>query len=87
MTPLKWFPRIFRVGEMATSRIEAFSDGVFAIIITLLVLESISLLHAIAVLLAVVDTRLSIALYVLLPIMFFIPSKLERTRSTPKFIA
>jgi uncharacterized membrane protein len=35
----KRFPRIFRVGEMPTSRIEAFSDGVFAIIITLLVLE------------------------------------------------
>jgi len=214
MTPLKWFPRIFRVGEMPTSRIEAFSDGVFAIIITLLVLEihvpqvsgsDISdalqrsllgmtpkflsyilsfaivciwwvahhqlfhilrrtdrgllwlnnlfllwlafipfptalmgdypgvrlavmsygavttlagvsfclvryyafyiaglvdeqidrrllkhamirsvinpVLHAIAVLLALVDTRLSIVLYVLLPIMFFVPSKLERTRS------
>jgi hypothetical protein len=38
-------------------------------------------LHAIAVLLALVDTRLSIVLYVLLPIMFFVPSKLERTRS------
>src|SRR5260370_29267959 len=35
----KRFPRIFRVGEMPTARIEAFSDGVFAIIITLLVLE------------------------------------------------
>ena len=31
--------RLFRVGEMPTTRIEAFSDGVFAIIVTLLVLE------------------------------------------------
>jgi len=35
-------------------------------------------LHSIAVLLAFVDTRLSIALYIILPMMFFIPSKLER---------
>jgi uncharacterized membrane protein len=35
-------------------------------------------LHCIAVLLALVDTRLSITLYVILPMMFFIPSKLER---------
>jgi hypothetical protein len=34
-------------------------------------------LHSIAVLLAFVDTRLSIALYIILPLMFFIPSKLE----------
>jgi uncharacterized membrane protein len=31
--------RFFRVGDMATSRIEAFSDSVFAVILTLLVLE------------------------------------------------
>ena len=31
--------RLFRVGEMSTGRIEAFSDGVFAIVMTLLVLE------------------------------------------------
>src|SRR5262245_45069387 len=31
--------RLFRVGEMPTSRIEAFSDGVFAIVITLLILS------------------------------------------------
>jgi uncharacterized membrane protein len=30
---------LFRVGEMSTGRIEAFSDGVFAIVMTLLVLE------------------------------------------------
>jgi uncharacterized membrane protein len=36
------------------------------------------ILHAIAVSLAFVDTKLSIALYVILPLMFFIPSKLER---------
>lgn len=35
-------------------------------------------LHSIAVLLAFADTRLSIALYIILPLMFFIPSKLER---------
>ena len=35
-------------------------------------------LHSFAVLLAFVDTRLSIALYIILPLMFFIPSKLER---------
>jgi hypothetical protein len=28
--------------------------------------------------LAFVDTRLSIALYIILPLMFFVPSKLER---------
>src|SRR5207302_11372184 len=31
--------RLFRVGEMPTSRIEAFTDGVFAIVITLLILS------------------------------------------------
>jgi TMEM175 potassium channel family protein len=31
--------RLFRVAEMPTSRIEAFSDGVFAIVITLLILS------------------------------------------------
>src|SRR5215470_7381354 len=31
--------RLFRVGEMPTSRIEAFSDGVFAIVVTLLILS------------------------------------------------
>jgi uncharacterized membrane protein len=35
-------------------------------------------LHAIAVLLAFLDTRLSITLYIILPLMFFVPSKLER---------
>ena len=35
-------------------------------------------LHCIALLLALVDTRLSIALYIILPLMFFIPSKLEK---------
>jgi uncharacterized membrane protein len=32
-------PRFFRVGDMPTSRIEAFSDAIFAVILTLLVLE------------------------------------------------
>ena len=36
------------------------------------------ILNSIAVLLAFVDTRLSIALYIILPLIFFIPSKLER---------
>src|SRR6516162_7845433 len=36
------------------------------------------ILHCIAVLLALIDTRLAIALYIVLPLMFFIPSKLER---------
>src|SRR5215470_5821491 len=31
--------RLFQVSEMSTARIEAFSDGVFAIVMTLLVLE------------------------------------------------
>src|ERR1700751_5699102 len=31
--------RLFRVGEMPTTRIEAFREGVFPIVITLLVLE------------------------------------------------
>jgi hypothetical protein len=35
-------------------------------------------LHSIAVLLAFADTRLSIALYIILPLMFFVPSRLER---------
>jgi len=30
---------VFRVGSMSVGRIEAFSDGVFAIVVTLLVLE------------------------------------------------
>ena len=30
---------LFRVSEMSTGRIEAFSDGVFSIVMTLLVLE------------------------------------------------
>src|SRR5579872_2835308 len=30
---------LFKVGDMPTSRIEAFSDGIFAVILTLLVLE------------------------------------------------
>jgi uncharacterized membrane protein len=32
-------PAIFRTGPLATSRVEAFSDGVLAVVITLLVLE------------------------------------------------
>ena len=32
-------PRIFRTGSLPTSRVEAFSDGVLAVVITLLVLE------------------------------------------------
>jgi uncharacterized membrane protein len=39
------------------------------------------ILHAVAVLLALIDTRLAITLYVLLPLLFFIPSKLEKYRS------
>lgn len=31
--------RLLRVGDMATSRVEALSDGIFAVILTLLVLE------------------------------------------------
>jgi uncharacterized membrane protein len=38
--------------------------------------------HCIAVLLAFVDTRLSIALYAILPLIFFIPSKLEKQISS-----
>lgn len=32
-------PNLFRTGPLATSRVEAFSDGVLAVVITLLVLE------------------------------------------------
>lgn len=39
MKPLDRPRGLFRVGAMSTGRIEAFSDGVFAIVITLLVLE------------------------------------------------
>jgi uncharacterized membrane protein len=35
-------------------------------------------LHFLAVLLALVDTRLTLALYVALPLLFFVPSKLDR---------
>jgi hypothetical protein len=41
-------------------------------------------LHSIAVLFAFVDTRLSIVLYIILPLMFFIPSKLESYLQTER---
>jgi uncharacterized membrane protein len=43
--------------------------------------------HCIAVLLAFVDTRLSIALYAILPLTFFIPSKLEKHVSSRERVA
>jgi hypothetical protein len=36
------------------------------------------LLHLIAVLLAWVDTRISLAFYVAIPLLFFLPSRLEQ---------
>src|SRR5262245_45631100 len=39
MPGLRPLGRLFRVGEMPTGRIEAYSDGVFAIVSTLLILS------------------------------------------------
>src|SRR5262245_58311360 len=37
--PPRWYPGSSRRGEMSKGRLEAFSDGVFAILITIMVLE------------------------------------------------
>jgi uncharacterized membrane protein len=64
---------VFYVGNLVDERIDRH-------LLRLAMVRSIvnPVLHAIAVLLAFVDTRLSIALYIILPLMFFVPSKLER---------
>src|SRR5262249_2319594 len=41
------------------------------------------ILHLIAILLALVSTKLAIALYVMIPLLFFIPSGLERHAPAP----
>jgi hypothetical protein len=63
----------FYVGKLVDGRIDRY-------LLKLAMIRSIinPILHSIAVLLALVDTRLSIGLYIGLPIMFFVPSKLER---------
>ena len=63
---------VFYVGKLVDERIERR--------LLKLAIRSVMnpVLHCIAVLLAFVDTRLSIALYIILPLMFFLPSKLER---------
>ena len=64
---------VFYVGKLVDERIERR-------LLKLAMIRSVMnpVLHCIAVLLAFVDTRLSIALYIILPLMFFLPSKLER---------
>jgi hypothetical protein len=42
------------------------------------------LLHTAAILLALVNTRMAIGLYVAIPILFFVPTSLERQVSTSK---
>jgi uncharacterized membrane protein len=63
----------FYVGELVDERIDRH-------LLKSAMIRSIvnPVLHSIAVLLAFVDTWLSIALYIILPMMFFVPSKLER---------
>jgi len=64
---------VFYVGKLVDERIDRR-------LLKLAMMRSVMnpVLHCIAVLLAFVDTRLSIALYIILPLMFFLPSKLER---------
>jgi uncharacterized membrane protein len=62
----------FYVSKLVDERIDRY-------LLKLAMIRSVinPVLHSIAVLLAFVDTRLSIALYIVLPLMFFVPSKLE----------
>ena len=70
---------------MSKGRLEAFSDGVIAIIITIMVLElaipSVSVfLYAIAVPLAFANRWLALGLYVAVAVMWLIPDRrIERT--------
>jgi uncharacterized membrane protein len=63
----------FYVGKLVDERIDRH-------LLKLAMIRSIinRVLHSIGVLLAFADTRLSITLYIVLPLMFFVPSKLER---------
>ncbi len=58
-------------------------DGIDRMLIKRAMLKSVlnPILHTIALLLALVDTRLAIGLYVAIPVLFFIPSNLERQAS------
>jgi uncharacterized membrane protein len=57
------------MGRMGKGRLEAFSDGVIAIIITIMVLE-MKVPHG-----AYLDSRISMALYAAIAALWFIPDR------------
>lgn len=70
---------------MGKTRLEAFSDGVLAIIITIMVLEKISpILYLAAIPLAFVHQAIAGALYVLVALIWLVPDRrIERVVTTP----